>query len=365
MNTKIEGLSSLLNDLLSVDLNSSERKSPPREPVPSPTKSVVKWKFGKPVFPLIIVKRRPMKDGEKLIELHCGCKCEECIQNYKAYWTEKTYSEEIKAAMNAEKEVRKEVFAEIKNMERNHEKQLQDLRASLEVCDDKRRQLSESLEFERTLRSEEMYRREVQNQETSALLDERIKLESQLLQRDEENIRLRNESEILKESARAALALKDKALMKLREFEVQANRMDRDNSECRVRLHAAEIELSKLRFKNDALKEKLNSVRPHEMLPAHSRMGSRGREKVGAPDASTFDYSHDFPATQNKPRQSSSLISRQAPPSALSSVLSSTLKSQKQIVPPLASFRQRSGNSNYGVAEQASVSALSSITALW
>jgi len=263
--SKIAGMSDLLNMMLG-NLDDPDRQRPPTEHVP--TAPVVKWKYGKPVFPLIIVKRKPMPEGDELKELHCGCKCAECISNYKAYWVEKTYSGEIKSAMDSEKELRKVIFKEIKDMENKFEKQLSEMRANWEVADTKRQQLSEALDRERSIRVEETYRREVQNNETDAVTKERILVESLLMVKQEEANKLRAESDSLREAARAALSMKDQALARLRDYEMQVNRLDRDNSELRVRLHETEIEVAKLRNKNSYLKERLGSVRPHEVHEA-------------------------------------------------------------------------------------------------
>lgn len=264
--SKIAGMSDLLNMMLG-NLDDPDRQRPP--PIErAPTAPVVKWRYGKPVFPLINVKRKPMPEEKELKELHCGCKCSECISNYKAYWVEKTYSAEIKSAMDSEKDLRKAIFKEIKDMENKFEKQLSDMRADWEVADTKRQQLSKELDRERSIRIEETYRREVQNNETDAVTKERILVESLLMAKQEEANKLRAESDSLREAARAALSMKDQALSRLRDYEMQVNRLERDNSELRVRLHETEIEVAKLRNKNSYLKERLGSVRPHEVHEA-------------------------------------------------------------------------------------------------
>lgn len=344
-----EGCSNLLAELLGTPLGELPRSSP--EPAKDSSK---KWKFGKPVWPQIIVKRREfngeaVKAGNNLVELHCGCKCEECISNYKAYWTEKTYSKDIASALASEKEVRKEVLAEIQRIEMTYKKQVHELQVSLEVVDGKRKTFSEALESERQLRAEEVYRREVQKEELNALVEERIRLEAKVLQQERELASYRQEDTVLKEAARSAIILKDKAVAKLREYEAQINILERDNGEYRYRLNNAEIEAATLKYKNGVLKEKLDSIRPHEIFSA-SAAGARGRGRLPEMKPITDGGTHG---------SKSAGISRQ-------SVAQTTNAATNRKAPSKLSSLQGSmvGLSTHfdGIDEQPSVSVLSSMS---
>ena len=376
--SQTEGLSSFMTSLMA-SLDDPNRATPPQEPE-APKKKKVMWKFGKPVFPLIIVKKRPMEHEEELKELHCGCKCAECISNYKAYWVEKIYSQEIKAAMDSEKEVRKEIFAEIAMMEENYKRQLNDVQVSLAVSEDKCRKLSEAIELERSLRMDDVYRREVTSEEMKAATLQRVAAEETVFRKDEEIIRLRAEAEGLREAARAALAIKDKALSQLRSYEMQINSVDRDNSEFRVRLHASEVEAAKLRHKNDQLKAKLESIRPHEIHQAKEARAKSAADRALASLSAAGPGAAAGAGGAGRARHqvallaaSSSFISREGSSSLSASTLAQalalpgvplSLASHQHQHQQQQQYHHHRGPAARGLSEQPSLSALSSITGI-
>lgn len=260
-----DGCNSLLSELLGHAPSPLPEKTRTKE-----TASGKLWKYGKPAFPRIHVQRREMDGGEKLAELHCGCSCDECISNYKSYWTEKVYSKEIKDALDEELKVRKEILVEMARVDMANDKKLQELELSLVLADGKRKSLSEALESERQLRAEEVYRREVQKSELEASVEARRGSEAKVLQQERDLIIARQEVAVLKEAARSAIILKDKAMAKLREYESLVNGLEREGAENRNRLYNAEIEGAKLKYKNDSLRERLESIRPFEILAARA-----------------------------------------------------------------------------------------------
>lgn len=262
-----DGCNSLLSELLGHAPSPPPEKTRIKETEPASGKL---WRYGKPAFPRIHVQRREMDGGEKLAELHCGCSCDECISNYKSYWTEKVYSKEIKDALDEELKVRKEILVEMARVDMANDKKLQELELSLVLADGKRKSLSEALESERQLRAEEVYRREVQKSELEASVAEGVRLEAKSLQQERDLTIARQEVAVLREAARSAIILKDKAMAKLREYESLVNGLEREGAENRNRLYNAEIEGAKLKYKNDSLREKLESIRPFEILAARA-----------------------------------------------------------------------------------------------
>jgi len=216
-----------------------------------------RWTMGKPKFPAIEPRKQQMENATELTKLPCGCECEECKSNYLSYWEEKTYAQELKKALFQEQLAMKEIFTDIRAMERDYEKQVVDARVALEASVSKVTLLQETLEAERTFRAEVTYQGEVQKEETKSLFDEQKRVEAQLVQADQELFDARLEISKLRESSMAAQKLKDKVIVQLRAYETQINTLERENAEMRVRLYTTEISEAKTRMKNEALRAKI------------------------------------------------------------------------------------------------------------
>jgi regulator of replication initiation timing len=262
-------------------------------------------------------------------------------------------------------------------MEENYKRQLNDVQVSLAVSEDKCRKLSEAIELERSLRMDDVYRREVTSEEMKAATLQRVAAEETVFRKDEEIIRLRAEAEGLREAARAALAIKDKALSQLRSYEMQINSVDRDNSEFRVRLHASEVEAAKLRHKNDQLKAKLESIRPHEIHQAKEARAKSAADRALASLSAAGPGAAAGAGGAGRARHqvallaaSSSFISREGSSSLSASTLAQALALTGG---PLSLTSHQHQQQHYhhhrrpaarGLSEQPSLSALSSITGI-
>jgi hypothetical protein len=103
----------------------------------SPDKDKPAWKFGKQKFPRIL--RKAMEGADELEELHCGCKCKECISNYRSYWEEKSYSTELQKALDEERESMKSVLLEVGKLEYDYKNKLSHANLTVDVVEDKYR----------------------------------------------------------------------------------------------------------------------------------------------------------------------------------------------------------------------------------
>jgi hypothetical protein len=237
----------------------------------SPEKEAPMWVFGKPRYPHI--NRKSMPGAEEMTELNCGCKCTECISNYKAYWEEKSYSKDLAEALQVERDNMKEVVLEVGQLEQDYRNKLSEARLTVDVVENKHRVLEESLEIERKLRADETYRREVVNAETDGLYSQIRVLEDKIMIYNSEIITLKKQNNQLKDWTQNAAQLKDTALGQAREHSNNVDRLERDNSELRLRLYEVEVAHSKLQFKNQALKDRLAQI-------PDLRMGTSGRPSV-------------------------------------------------------------------------------------
>ncbi len=243
----------------------------------SPDKNNPHWKFGKPKYPHII--RKKMEHADELTELHCGCKCTECITNYRAYWEERAYSKELFEALKAERDSMKDVVEEVRVMEKDFKDKLSEAELTVTVVENKHRLLLEDIEKERQLRANETYRREVVNAETENLYKQIKELEESVAKYSKELMSLRLQNSQLKDWGFSTNTLKDNALAQAREHSQNVDRLEKDNSEIRLRLYQFEIECSKLQMKNEHLKERLSQVPDLRMARPLTNPNSKPKTK--------------------------------------------------------------------------------------
>jgi len=245
----------------------------------SPDKEHPFWKYGKPKFPHI--SRKKMEFADELTELACGCSCKDCIGNYRAYWEEKSYSKELNEALKQERDAMKEVVLEVGKMEKDMKEQLSEAQLTVDVVENKHRLLLEDIEKERQLRADETYRREVVNAETEGLYSQIKLLEETVIKYNRELAAVRQQNGQLKDWAHSTNAVKDSAVAQVREYNQQVDRLEKDNSEVRLRLYQFEIECSKLKAKNESLKERLSQVPDLRMGQTSMRGASKPKAAAG------------------------------------------------------------------------------------
>jgi hypothetical protein len=164
----------------------------------SPTKDTPAWSFGKPQYPRI---KRQVKEGMENVDdikLPCGnCDCKECKLTYRSYWEEKSYSKELNKALLDERKAMSDAVEEMGTLERDYKDQISRLRLEVDIVNERVQSLEGSLEFERKLRADETYRREITNEESKHLENTQSKLEAQLVAYSEELVRYRTYCELL------------------------------------------------------------------------------------------------------------------------------------------------------------------------
>ena len=133
--------------------------------------------------------------------------------------------------------------------------------------------------MERKLRADETYRREIVDTETKGLYNQINDLESQIISYNTEILKLKSNNSQLKDWANSATILKENALTQARENSANVDRLEKDNSEVKQRLYQIEIEYSKMKMKNEILKERLAAV-------PDLRMGTAGHPNHGSSKSS-------------------------------------------------------------------------------
>ena len=278
----------------------------------SPTKSNPKWVFGKAKYPRIF--RKKMGNADDLTELNCGCKCEQCMINYRSYWEEKSFSRELEEALQNERTSFDTTLEDIKRMEKDFRDQISEKQLSFDVLEETHRSLKESLESERKLRADEAYRREVTNEESNNLYKEQSKLEGKLFKYDSELHSLKQQNDLLKEWGNKTNLIKDNALSQVREYTSQVDRLEKDNSDIRMRLYQLEIENSKLNMKNQNLRDRVAAIPDLRMgqqvtrgsmikslapISSSSRQISRGVADTQKRGSGGGKYAHREPSTMS------------------------------------------------------------------
>ena len=159
-----------------------------------------------------------------------------------------------------ERKAMEETLEEVQKMEADFKEQLGQLRLEMDVMNERNRVQEENLEFERKLRADETYRREMVEEEYRNLNISQSNLEKQLIAHNEELHRLRRENEALKDAVENSNRLRERSISQVREYEALTNTLERDNAEFKTGLFQAEIENNKLKLSRDNLKQRLNSV---------------------------------------------------------------------------------------------------------
>lgn len=253
-----------------------------RSPGVSPTKEIPAWKFGKPKYPHITRQRVEGMEDVESIKLPCGkCECKECKLTYRSYWEEKSYSKELNRSLLEERKASEETLEEVKKMEAEYKEQLGQLRLELDVVNERSRIQEENLEFERKLRADETYRREMIDEEKRNLYISHGDLEKRLIAHNEELHRLRRENGALRDAVESSNKLRERSISQVREYEALTNALERDNAEFKTGLFQAEIENNKLKLSRDNLKQRLNSVTDFWGKPIAAPAGSGSSALAG------------------------------------------------------------------------------------
>jgi len=212
---------------------------------------------------------------------------------------------ELKKALQVEKDFMNETIEDIKDMEKDHKKQINDHLISLEIEREKSRKLQEQLDFEMKLRLEDRHKRHMIEEDIRLVLEEKKTLNKTLYDASVELYALRAENEAMKRNTNDAYLAKERIVNQIKEYENQISQYEAINGDLRSRLYDHEIENAKLKRKNDTLKEELrkpvnmismpvkrgggtSSMMPSSVSNAQTRMSLSAK-------SNTRDSTRDFP----------------------------------------------------------------------
>jgi len=165
-----------------------------------------------------------------------------------------------------------ETIEDIKDMEREHKKQIHDHLLTLEVERDKSRRLQEQLDFEMKIRMEESHKRHLVEEDIKLTLEEKKTLNKTLYDASVELYALRAENEAMKRNVNDAYLARERVINQIKEYENQISHYEAINGDLRSRLYDHEIENAKLKRKNDILKEELR--KPVNMISMPIKKGT-------------------------------------------------------------------------------------------
>jgi hypothetical protein len=180
------------------------------------------------------------------IRLRCDCTCPECKETYNAYLEEKAMVKMLQAQAADNENERRFVIAQVDELELQHKferensaKKVQDLQATVDS-------LNKSLENERKLRIEEVYKLEFQKKETARVEGEVAELRKQLIDALNALPDLQLENAALKQRADMNKTSILQMSAELERYNYELARMEDLNTRLRLRLSEADTKLGKV-----------------------------------------------------------------------------------------------------------------------
>ena len=234
------------------------------------------WNF-KTKFPPVEV------DPEvNLLELSCGCTCIDCRKTYTAFWIEKGLTTELKAQVAAEKEASEEALQIIKDVENDFNQRLDELQTKYRKEVDKNRTLETELEREKRGKVEEVYRKDVQDEEMKLTRLDNKNMTQHLIDYQQEINALQNENNDLKFAHEVITNAKEKMLRQLKDYETHVMKVEGHNADLRQRFSSIDIENARLKGKNQQFKEKIYQLQ--EMNKSLKYLGEGSRRGMSTKD---------------------------------------------------------------------------------
>lgn len=220
----------------------------------SPSKG---WNFNA-ATPRILLPKYESIDHIK--ELSCGCNCIECKTTYKAYWDEKSLSNEYRKALAIERDAVMEATNAVKVVEKEYEEIIHNLRQTITVDKQRIVELQLQLEKEKQRHLEDKYERDLQYETMKLTNAEGKKTMQQLLAIQDDYFILKKEYTDVKSTSNTLKTAKDRAFFQLKDYEQCLSTLETANGSLRTRCNETEIELAKANRKIDALKERLYNL---------------------------------------------------------------------------------------------------------
>jgi chromosome segregation ATPase len=231
----------------------------------------------------VTASKQIVENVDELGQLSCGCNCRSCKETYKNFWLEKGLATELGLALTAEKNAMAETIELIKELEVAYNEQLKDRDATIEQERARCKKLSDDLEFERSLRIEEVFRLNVAQKELETVMETKSDLERQVmsLKQDLQGQAFlnRHQQTELKESAEAREAV----LRRLYDFSSHIAALEGRNEELRMMMFEKDIAMAKEKQKIIRAVERDNNI---GMGASRMLTQSRSQTSVSGPMSS-------------------------------------------------------------------------------
>lgn len=176
----------------------------------------------------------------------CDCSRQQCQDVFDAYATVKASTRSLQTELAELKKKQQHTSHEISDMERNHAVQLQDRDDQIASLLERVQSLSKSLEHERQLRMEDIFKLEFQKKETSRAETELAEIRRQWIDALAALPNLQSENKLLKRQVDSHMDTIEKLNAELRTRNYDVAMLEDRNTHLRVRLSETETKLAKV-----------------------------------------------------------------------------------------------------------------------
>ena len=202
----------------------------------------------------------PNFENFEVSTLSCGCNCEDCKSTYKAYWMKKLECEDWDQRYQSETLAIKNVVGEVSAMETAHKRVMKELKNELLEEKKKYSSLHESLEKERQLRIEDVYKAQQQLAGVQEVHEENSKLKSSVFNLQEEYNRLVLENNKMKDIATESSRVNEKLLRQIERYEFEIQQLELANASLRKNLFDTNCGLQQFQFRNSRSQSSLSGM---------------------------------------------------------------------------------------------------------
>lgn len=232
-----------------------------------------RYESGKKLWKVKVEEKPPPEPQD--VQLDCGCSCTECRTNYSLLLAEYASKKGMQKIIDDQQEMLAANTTEIMRIQTKKDVEIEDLATRLAVEQKRGSELEDKLKEERTLRIEELYKRELQRIDTAevdhnlrSLREQNQHIYIELQASNEEN-KVLNESYLsLSESNRTACE-------QLQLYEIEIARLEALNNDLRWRLSKTDGEAGLLRQQNNSLQLRAGPTEKRSNTVTNSSNGNR------------------------------------------------------------------------------------------
>ena len=199
-----------------------------------------KWKM-KAKLPFIRSEDVPDFGDFEITNLSCGCSCEDCKSTYKAFWAKKLACEDLEKRLQSECLAMKSVIHQVAEMESLHKAAIKELKNELALEKSKTAVIQQSLEAERQLRIEDIYKAQQQVDGVKEVYEENSKLQAIIESLNEKNRFLNNENKSFKTMSVDSTRVNERLLQQIRKYELEIQHLESSNDSLRVALYDSNV----------------------------------------------------------------------------------------------------------------------------